>query len=135
MTNPANTPPGWYEGGVPGEQRWWDGVAWTAHARPTPAAPPAPGTVPNKFWNGSKDGSLTAAIVLGCFAVVAFFGTLLALLAGPIAALAPGLAFLGSGTLSVVFFLNWNGLKRNEQIIRSQQGDTPVIVPDPPQGP
>jgi hypothetical protein len=132
MTNPSNTPPGWYEGGVAGEQRWWDGAAWTAHARPTPAAAPAPGTVPNRFWNGSKEGSLTAAILLGCFAVVAFFGTLLGMLAGPIGALPPGIAFLGSATLSVVFFLNWNGLKRNEQIVRSQQSGQPDTVPTPP---
>ncbi|MFG3405362.1 DUF2510 domain-containing protein [Streptomyces sp. NPDC048142] len=43
------TPPGWYpDTGAPGLERWWDGAAWTAHTRPSPAAhagprqPPAP---------------------------------------------------------------------------------------------
>ena len=35
--------PGWYDAGVPGRERWWDGTQWTAHERliapPTPAAP------------------------------------------------------------------------------------------------
>lgn len=26
-------PAGWYEAGVPGRERWWDGTQWTAHER------------------------------------------------------------------------------------------------------
>lgn len=26
--------PGWYDAGVPGQERWWDGTQWTAHERP-----------------------------------------------------------------------------------------------------
>lgn len=33
-------PQGWYNAGVPGRQRWWDGAQWTAHERPVP--PPVP---------------------------------------------------------------------------------------------
>lgn len=38
--------PGWYDAGVPGRERWWDGAQWTAHERPVEtAAAPAPGVV------------------------------------------------------------------------------------------
>lgn len=43
---------GWYDAGVPGRERWWDGTQWTAHERDAagaagPGAPPiaAPGQV------------------------------------------------------------------------------------------
>lgn len=35
----TTTPPGWYDDGS-GRRRWWDGVQWTDHFEPTPAAPP-----------------------------------------------------------------------------------------------
>jgi hypothetical protein len=43
--------PGWYDAGVPGRQRWWDGTQWTAHERaidvaPVSYAPVASSTVP-----------------------------------------------------------------------------------------
>ncbi|KDA05263.1 hypothetical protein DC31_04120 [Microbacterium sp. CH12i] len=28
-----NAQPGWYDAGVPGQERWWDGTQWTAHER------------------------------------------------------------------------------------------------------
>ncbi|MEV7423128.1 DUF2510 domain-containing protein [Streptomyces sp. NPDC091212] len=35
------TPPGWYpDPTVPSTERWWDGTAWTAHARPLGGAVP-----------------------------------------------------------------------------------------------
>ncbi|WP_218778570.1 DUF2510 domain-containing protein [Microbacterium esteraromaticum] len=36
--------PGWYPAGVPGKERWWDGIQWTAHERLV--APPAPAPAP-----------------------------------------------------------------------------------------
>jgi TM2 domain-containing membrane protein YozV len=36
-----NAPAGWYRQDD-GTERWWDGQAWTAHARPVPPAPTAP---------------------------------------------------------------------------------------------
>lgn len=31
---------GWYDAGVPGRQRWWDGAQWTAHEREMTPPPP-----------------------------------------------------------------------------------------------
>lgn len=73
--------PGWYEAGVPGRERWWDGAQWTPHeraagaatlaatdalapsaaSRPDAQAPlaqapmgwyPAPGTTEARWWDG-----------------------------------------------------------------------------------
>lgn len=121
MTDPVQAPPGWYPSGVPGEERWWSGVDWTEHARPTPAVV-APGerTV-NAFWTGSKDGSLIGAIVCVVVAVGAGFATLLALLAGTIAFLAPALCMVVCIGFAVLLFLNYRGLSRNEEITRSRR--------------
>ncbi|WP_406150530.1 DUF2510 domain-containing protein [Streptomyces sp. NBC_01012] len=36
------TPPGWYpDVNTPGTERWWDGTAWTGHARPTAVTQPS----------------------------------------------------------------------------------------------
>lgn len=32
--------PGWYDAGVPGQERWWDGTQWTAYERVAGAAVP-----------------------------------------------------------------------------------------------
>ncbi|WP_159501865.1 DUF2510 domain-containing protein [Microbacterium sp. 18062] len=42
MTTPSSAPPGWYDAGVPGQLRWWDGTAWTTHVQPMPPASPLP---------------------------------------------------------------------------------------------
>lgn len=53
------TPQGWYDAGVPGRQRWWDGAQWTAHERDAPVAAPSmgwylvPGTVDVRWWDGT----------------------------------------------------------------------------------
>ena len=52
--------PGWYDAGVPGQERWWDGAQWTAHARAVAraAAPmgwfPVPGTADVRWWDGGR---------------------------------------------------------------------------------
>jgi len=110
----TSTPPGWYNSGIPGEERWWDGQAWTASARPA-----ASGIVaPNTFWRGSKDGSLIGAILCGVFALVAFIATMLALLSGSITFLAPALATLAGLAFAVILFLNYRGLSRYEALRR-----------------
>lgn len=57
--------PGWYDAGVPGQQRWWDGAQWTAHERAAaaPVAPaiqaapmgwyPVPGKTDVRWWDGA----------------------------------------------------------------------------------
>lgn len=53
-----SAPQGWYDAGAPGQQRWWDGVQWTAHERATPAATlsmgwyQVPGTADVRWWDG-----------------------------------------------------------------------------------
>ena len=110
-------PPGWYSSGNPGEERWWDGQAWTSNSRP--ASPGLAGaSQPSTFWRGSKDGSLIGAILCAVFAFVAFGATILALLSGSITFLAPALATLSGVAFAVILFLNYRGLARNEALRR-----------------
>lgn len=37
-----NAQPGWYDAGVPGRQRWWDGTQWSVHERETAEQPVQP---------------------------------------------------------------------------------------------
>jgi hypothetical protein len=120
MTDPVQVPPGWYPSGVAGEERWWSGVDWTAHARPTPV-PVVSAQRPSAFWSGSKTGSLVGAIVCSVIAVFSAFATLLALLAGTIMFLAPALCMVASIAFGVILFLNYRGLSRNEAIARGHR--------------
>jgi hypothetical protein len=120
MTEPVQAAPGWYPSGVAGEERWWSGADWTAHARPTPV-PIVSTQRPSAFWSGSKTGSLVGAIVCAVIAVFAGFGTLLALLAGTIMFLAPALCTVMCIAFAIVLFLNYRGLNRNEAIERSRR--------------
>lgn len=53
-----SAPQGWYDAGAPGQQRWWDGVQWTAHERTAPPTTPSmgwyqvPGTTDVRWWDG-----------------------------------------------------------------------------------
>lgn len=50
------TPPGWYpDTAAPGNERWWDGTAWTAHTRPS-------ATVIQRPVPGRGDGGAGAAV-------------------------------------------------------------------------
>ena len=121
MTDPVQAPPGWYSNGVAGEERWWSGVDWTAHARPAPVhVVPGQGT-PSTFWSGSKNGSLVGAVVCAVIAVLAGFGTLLALLSGTIMFLAPALCMVACIAFAVILLLNYRGLSRNEAIARGER--------------
>ncbi|ROQ73735.1 uncharacterized protein DUF2510 [Streptomyces sp. CEV 2-1] len=69
------TPPGRYpDTAAPGNERWWDGTAWTAHTGPyapatqqsgpvQPAAPAGPG------GGGSGSGRIIALVVAGAVVV------------------------------------------------------------------
>lgn len=48
MTDATGLPPaGWYPDAItPGNERYWDGAAWTADSRPILASPPAPAPAP-----------------------------------------------------------------------------------------
>jgi hypothetical protein len=62
---PGHVQPGWYDDPTgPGGQRWWDGTAWTEHARPGAwpgGAPAAPAL---------RNGHATAGLVLGIVSMV-----------------------------------------------------------------
>ena len=69
-----STPPGWYaDPNQPGQQRYWDGNAWTEHVAPAggppTGAPPAGGFGPPgagfQTVGQRTPGKATAALVLG----------------------------------------------------------------------
>jgi hypothetical protein len=63
------TPPGWYpDPSAPYQERWWDGTAWTEHAR----APLAPAAVPVPVSGGGRGRAiaLTAAAAVLVAAIV-----------------------------------------------------------------
>lgn len=43
----SNARPGWYDAGMPGRVRWWDGAQWTAHEAPVPASGAQPAAPPS----------------------------------------------------------------------------------------
>ena len=101
MTEPVAVPPGWYSGGVAGEERWWDGAAWTGHVRSSVAP-----LVWGVRWSGNADASLVVGIIVALIALPAFGAAFLTLItSGFLPALVPGfagLAFLVLGGLAIV---------------------------------
>ncbi|MBO0914559.1 DUF2510 domain-containing protein [Streptomyces laculatispora] len=71
MSNP--TPPGWYpDTAAPGNERWWDGTAWTAHTRPYAPATQQPGPVRPSAPagpGGGGSGRIIALVVAGAVVV------------------------------------------------------------------
>jgi len=118
MTDAAPPPPGWYSGGVSGEERWWDGTRWTEHSRPL--------VVPRFQFSGSATGSYVAAALCGFLGLVMIVVTLLAVVSsGLIAALLPGLVtlvILGLGGLAV---FNAVGLSRHARVQQLRTGAPP----------
>lgn len=118
MTEQAqHVPAGWYPSTVEGEQRWWDGYAWTTHFQPTPAVVIAQPVIAPKaknldYWRGSRAGSLIIGIVcvfmLPGTAVMTWF----ALLDGSVNVLKGIVFLLGFTAFGVISFLNFWGLGR-----------------------
>lgn len=87
MSTPQQpTPPGWYpDVNAPGTERWWDGTAWTAHARQAPPAAafgvptatasmsPSTSTSDERTWALMAHLSALAAIFIG----ISFIGPLI----------------------------------------------------------
>ena len=53
--------PGWYDAGVPGRERWWDGTQWTPHEREVAAAVPAAPAVPVAPGGGAAPAGFGAS--------------------------------------------------------------------------
>jgi len=130
-----SNPPGWYFGGVAGEERWWSGEAWTEHRRPVAAgiavAQPVPmgqGPKPPRVFYGSYVGSIVAA----CFAFVVAFGilgvSLLAFFSSPIHGIGAMIMGLGAVALGIVGIYNANGLKRQEAERAAANGQPPQPI-------
>ena len=110
MTDPVTVAPGWYAGGVPGEERWWDGAAWTGHVRSS-AAPLVWGV----RWAGNADASLVVGIIVALLALPAFGAAFLTLLSsGFLASLLPGFAGLVFLVLGALAIVNSFGVRRQD---------------------
>ena len=128
ITEQSPIGPGWYRTRVAGEERWWDGAAWTLHARPGPgpgpaqvAAPdrPVANRAPNSFWRGSKEGSLIVSIFCALLTIPTGLYMLWALLSGSLAFLILFFALLLFVFLAVFLLLNFFGLRRQEAAARA----------------
>lgn len=124
---PVPVPPGWYPAGVAGQERWWNGTAWTGQVRvvdsslPRPSDPAGrPEAAASGFWRGSADGSLAGGIIVALPALILLLlglvGTLNGALAGSLLAVVQGVVFslvgLALAAVAVLLLLNHRGLRR-----------------------
>ncbi|QEW00789.1 DUF2510 domain-containing protein [Microbacterium caowuchunii] len=113
MSDPQpSAPAGWYDAGVPGWQRWWDGTAWTDRQRPaaTPAVAGPPAEPAQPVRPGWGQGAPEASIIAGVFACLLIPGAavigLFALAGNPVLVFGSVVACLALTALAVVAFLN-----------------------------
>jgi len=99
MTGDHPPPAGWYPDPSPGadapagQQRYWDGSAWTEHTTTTPTAPAYQATA----QQAPRDGLGLAAFVLGVIGLILAFIPLAFWIAGILGITGLILGFLGRG--------------------------------------
>ena len=99
MTGDQTAPAGWYPDPNPGaeapvgQQRYWDGSAWTDHTTTAPTGPADQAAVPK----APRDGLGLAAFVLGVFGLILGFIPLGFLGAGLLGIIGLILGFVGRG--------------------------------------
>jgi len=126
-----NVSAGWYPTGAPGDERWWDGTAWTEHVHSV--LPPGGPKPPGFQWGGNAVASLVAGIVIGIVALG--FGALSLLVlvtAGFFAAFPPAFAALALLAFALIGILNWNGLTR-QQAAGIAEAERLRLLRQPPQ--
>ncbi len=80
----TTTPAGWYrDAQMPGQMRYWDGAAWTAHVAPIAGAP-APGTAPAAALTKRRSSASVVLIIVGVVLGVLMIIGVLAAIAIPI---------------------------------------------------
>ena len=130
-----SNPPGWYFGGVAGEERWWSGEAWTEHVRPTAGgvaiAQPMPmrqGPKPPRVFYGTYVGSIVGA----CFAFVVAFGIFCVapflFFSSPIHGVGAFVMGLAAVALGLTGLYNARGLKRQEAQRAAANGQPPQSI-------
>ncbi|WP_159501864.1 DUF2510 domain-containing protein [Microbacterium sp. 18062] len=134
MTNPSS-PPGWYDAGVPGQLRWWDGAKWTEHVHPMPSVRGSslPSAQPMPMPAGGDKG--TRARIAGWVALVPIPWGLVfaaaAFLSGNVGFLLIDLAAVaGLAAISIVCFV-WAARERGRQCgpANPPSAQSPVVRP------
>ncbi len=84
----GGAPAGWYAA-EPGQERWWDGTAWTGHVRPVAGGPGAPEQAGGAGGTGGIAWKVVGPVLGGVALVVALVITLVLTLGGGGASGAP----------------------------------------------
>ena len=120
MNEPQAVPAGWYATQLPGEERWWDGGAWTSHTRPAPTTQQAVPSLRTELRRGSKEGSLIMAIFAAVLAIPTSLIALWALASGSVAPfLVNCLLVLILAAGSVYAFMSFLRIKREQDEARA----------------